>query len=121
ALLSVTHFSERDVVVEAVVIGRRLGRSLLRSRTRRGRSLLLRLALRAGRTLGVLTAAFGIAAAAAEQLHGAAHVHHDLGGVAVLALLVLPLAGLQAAFDVALRALAQVLAGDFGNLAKQHD
>src|SRR5882762_3912057 len=37
----------------------------------------------------------------------------DLGRVAIVALLVLPFAGAQAALDVDLRALAQVLAGDF--------
>src|SRR5690606_11123403 len=61
----------------------------------------------------------GAAAAAAEQLHAAVHIHHDLGGVAFDAVL-LPLAGLQASFDVALRALAQVLAGNLSDLAEQH-
>ena len=32
-----------------------------------------------------------------------------------------PLAGLQLAFDVALRTLAQVLASNLGNLAEQHN
>src|SRR4029077_1827779 len=48
-------------------------------------------------------------AAAAEHLH---LVADDLGGVALVALLVLPLARAQTAFDVNLRALAQVLGGD---------
>jgi len=51
--------------------------------------------------------------APAEQLHPALHVHDDLGGVPLDAVL-LPLAGLQLALDVHLRALAQVLAGDLG-------
>src|SRR6185369_16045388 len=49
------------------------------------------------------------ALAAAEQLH---LVRDDLGGVVVLAFLVLPLARLQAALDVDRTALLQVFAGD---------
>src|SRR6185437_10850879 len=52
--------------------------------------------------------AFAPAPAAPEHLHLAAD---DLGRVAVAALFVLPLARAQAAFDVDLRALAQVLGG----------
>src|SRR5690606_3037851 len=44
----------------------------------------------------------------------------DLGGVAILARLVLPLAGAQAALDVELRTLAQVLAGDLRELPEEH-
>src|SRR5919109_1003892 len=43
----------------------------------------------------------------------------DLGRVALVALLVLPLAGAQAPLDVDLRALAQVLAGDLREAAEQ--
>src|SRR5690606_32431287 len=101
--------SERNIVVEAVVVRRRLRSGLLLTWRR----------LACGLLLGVRLARSSIAAAA-EQLHGAAHIHHDLGGVAVLALLILPLAGLQAAFEVALRPLAEVLGGDLGDLAEQH-
>src|SRR4029077_13984169 len=54
--------------------------------------------------------------AAAEHLQVVAD---DLGGVAVVALLVLPLTRAQAPLDVDLRALAQVLAGDFRQAAEQ--
>src|SRR5690554_656534 len=63
-----------------------------------------------GRTAPLeVTAATGV-----EHLHV---VDHDLGGVAVLAL---PLAGLQAALDVDLAALLQVLLGDLGQLVEHH-
>ena len=58
------------------------------------------------------------AALAAEHLH---FVGHDLRGVAVLAFLVLPLARAQLAFDVNLRALAQVFGGDLGQAAEHRD
>src|SRR6185436_4558298 len=58
------------------------------------------------------------ARARAEHLHAVAH---DLGGVAVLAFLVLPLARAQAALDVDLRALLQIFAGDLGQLAAEDD
>src|SRR6185436_20593558 len=58
------------------------------------------------------------ARARAEHLHAVAH---DLGGVAVLAFLVLPLARAQAALDVDLRALLQIFAGDLGQAAEEGD
>jgi hypothetical protein len=61
-------------------------------------------------TAVVTAAAAHAAAARVEHLH---FVGDDFRGVAVLALLVLPLARAQRAFDVDLRALLQVLAGDF--------
>src|SRR6185312_10366478 len=63
-----------------------------------------------------LTAACAATSAAAEHLHLATD---DLGRVAVTAFLVLPLAGAQAALDVHLRALAQVLRGDLAQAAEQ--
>src|SRR6185503_754061 len=49
-------------------------------------------------------------------------LQHDLGRVAVLAVFVLPLARLQRAFEVNLRALLEVLLGDLGEtLAEDHD
>ena len=60
----------------------------------------------------------GPAAAAAEQLHA---VGDDLGRVALLAFLVLPLARADAAFDVDRRALLQVFARDLGGLAEERD
>jgi hypothetical protein len=62
--------------------------------------------------------AFAAAFAPAEHLH---LVGADLRGVAILAVLVLPLARAQAAFDVDLRAFLQVLAGDFGKAAEERD
>src|SRR5256714_1287322 len=58
------------------------------------------------------------ALARAEHLHD---VRDDLGGVLVLAVLVLPLARLQASFDVDLRALLEVLARDLRELAEEGD
>src|SRR5690625_4518006 len=55
--------------------------------------------------------------AAVEHLH---FVGNDFGGPAVLAVLALPLARLDATLDVNLGALAQVLAGNFAQAAK-HD
>ena len=67
----------------------------------------------------LLTATLSILAPA-EQLYPALHVHDDLGGVPLDAVL-LPLAGLQLALDVHLRALAQVLAGGLGQAPEQRD
>src|SRR5205085_5273691 len=58
------------------------------------------------------------AAPAPEHLHV---VTDDLGRVALVPLLVLPLAGAQASLDVDLRALAQVLAGDFRQAPEERD
>ena len=55
---------------------------------------------------------------AAKHLHAVAA---DLGGVAVLAFLVLPLAGADRAFDVDLAALLQVLAADLGLTGEEAD
>ena len=49
-------------------------------------------------------------------------LQHDLGRVAVLAVLVLPFARLQRAFEINLRAFLEVLLGDLGEaLAEDHD
>src|SRR5699024_10212429 len=66
----------------------------------------------------VVVATTLLAAAAVEHLH---LVGDDLGGVAILAVLALPFAGAQAAFDVDFRALAQILAGDFSQAVEEHD
>src|SRR6185436_10439766 len=98
--------SERNVVVHVVELAGRLlrrGLRLRRARRRRFRALATRLAA---------------ALAPAEHLH---HVAADLGRVAVLAVLVLPLARAQAALDVDLRALFQVFAGDLGETAEEGD
>src|SRR5688572_17558610 len=61
-----------------------------------------------------VTTAF--AALAVEHLH---FIGHDLGAVAVLAFLVLPLAGSDAALDVHLGTLAQILARHFRQASEQ--
>ena len=48
-------------------------------------------------------------------------LHHHFSGVAVLAVLVLPFAGLQFAFDVDFGAFFQILADNFRQLAEEHD
>src|SRR5690606_2050711 len=61
--------------------------------------------------------------AALAAVTTAEHLHlfgHDLGGPAVLALLVLPLAGLEAALDVDRAALLEVLAGDLAESVEEH-
>src|SRR5581483_844962 len=97
--------SERDVVVE-IILGRgcRCGGGF-------GRGA-------GARRIVVDAAVRGTAAAApAQHLH---LVGDDLGGVAVLAFLVLPLAGLQASLDEDLRAFLEVFAHDLGELAEEH-
>src|SRR5512139_507845 len=79
----------------------------------------------AGRTLGGRIAAvprfLGSPATAAPAT--AHHLHlagDDFGGVAVIAALVLPLAGTQPALDVHLRTLAQVFRGDLAQAVPEH-
>src|SRR3990172_5929783 len=100
--------SERDVVFHVVELACGL---LCRS----GLWLVLGLALRAG---GRLPARLSRPLAPAKHLH---RVGDDLGRVAVMALLVLPLAGADAALDVDLRALLQVLAGDLRQAPEERD
>src|ERR1700733_12485124 len=105
--------SERDVVVEFLAAATA---GLFREGRRRRRAA-------AGSAAARLPAcARGSAApaapAAAEHLQ---LVADDLGRVAVIALLVLPLAGAQAPLDVHLRAFFQVLAGNLGQAAKERD
>jgi len=57
-------------------------------------------------------------AASTQQLHA---VGDDLGRVAFLPFLVLPLAGADAPLDVYRGALLEVLAGDLGELAEEGD
>src|SRR6478735_382145 len=87
--------SERDVVVEVAA----------------GRTA----AARAPVSAAAATAALPTAAtrrAVEHRQHAADAADRDLGRVAVVARRVLPLAGAQAAFDVDLAALAQILLGD---------
>src|SRR5687768_17255937 len=101
--------SERNVVFHVVELA---GRLLRRRRLRLGGAGLRRPARLA---LGARLAA---APAPAEHLH---HVGADLRRIAVLAVLVLPLARAQAAFDIHLRALLEVLAGDGGEAPEESD
>src|SRR5690606_11025570 len=110
------HCSERDVVVE---ISRRAcpGR---RRRTRAATATATATATAAAglaRIACLLRGATAATAAAAQHLHFAGH---HLGGVAIIALLVLPLARLQATLDVDLRTLAQVFGRDLAE-AVPHD
>ena len=97
-----SRISERDIVVEIhwrFVAGcrsavLRRARLLLAAAELVTALWLLRLAptaLAAGRLTGRCAAAL----TAAQHLHGAADVNHDLGGVAILAALILPFTGLQ--------------------------
>src|SRR5262245_41796678 len=90
ALATVREGSERDVVVHVVEAGGRLGGRLAGGRPRRRRAALLAAAIAAATALVAATAAF----TAAEHLHLGGD---DLGGVLFRAVLVGPLAGLQAA------------------------
>src|SRR5260221_8019740 len=105
--------SERNIVFHVVEFAARLLRRRLRLSARLGLARLRRATLRAG--VGTrLAAAF----AAAEHLH---HVAADLGRVAVLAFLVLPFARAQAALDIDLRALLQILARHLGEAPEERD
>src|SRR5229473_1056352 len=96
--------SERDLVVEVVALGPRHRRLAL---ARSGRSCRAEIARLAG-------VAPGPARPDAVE-HGELRVEalqHHLGRIAVLALLVLPFAGLQLALEIDLGALLQILLGD---------
>ncbi|SPS02633.1 membrane hypothetical protein [Cupriavidus taiwanensis] len=116
--------SERNIVVHILEAVRR---RLLR--TARGATLLAATALRAtaaiaaARRFTLITAAATVVAAfiATAALARTQHLHlvgNDLSGVLVLAGLILPFAGADAAFDIDRRALAQVLGCDLGHLAE---
>ena len=64
-----------------------------------------------------MSAATATAVTATEELHV---VSDHFGGIDVLAFLVLPLAGLQAALDIDWAAFFQVLAGDLGQAVVEH-
>src|SRR5258706_8145838 len=104
--------SKRNVVLEVIEFSAALGRRLRRRGTR-GRAL-----------LGAAPSRFRCPGAAAHALARAQHLHlvgDDFRRVLVGPVLVLPLARLQAPFDVDLRALLQVLARDLGELAEERD
>src|SRR5260221_12544513 len=103
--------SDRNIVFHVVDFAARLFWGLLRLSARLGLARLRRATLRAG--VGTrLAAAF----AAAEHLH---HVPPDLGRVAVLAFLFLPFSRAQAALDIDLRALLQILPRPPGEAAEE--
>src|SRR5690606_36125137 len=112
--------SERDVVVDALEVLSRSGRAAGASAaagfpaaaaTRAAGSAAVAAATTATATTAL--AAF----TAAEQLH---LVGDNLGRPAILAFLVLPLAGLKVALDVAGAAFLEVLAGDLGESVEEH-
>src|SRR3954470_14430352 len=94
--------SEGDIVIELV-------RDACRPPTPAAAEILRRSDLRPA-------AALARATAAQERELAAEARHHDLGGVALLAALVGPLAGLQRALEVDRAALAQVALGDLGQV-----
>ncbi len=100
--------SEGDVVVKGLIFFRAAAYRLAESRVG---------PLRATAACGARLATHATATTA-QHLHVVAD---DLGGVTVVALLILPLARAQTALDVDLRALAQVLARDFGQAAEEGD
>src|SRR5688572_15912899 len=116
--------SERDVVVEVAAA---LVATTTAATAARGRALvvvvrrvvLLAAAATAASTTAAVVAPTATAHAAAARVEHLHLVGDDFGGVAVVALFVLPLAGAQRPFDVHLRALLQVLAGDFTQASEQ--
>ena len=56
-----------------------------------------------------------------QHLHGAANVHHDFCGVAILTGLIGPFTGTQLTFDINLRTFTQIFAGHFCQFAEQHN
>src|SRR5262245_12385662 len=99
--------SERNIVVHVVELAR---------------GFLRRLALARGHGRLVLVAS-GPGARVPHPRAAAEHLHalgDDLGGVALLAFLVLPLARAQGPLDVDLRALLQVFARDLGEAVEEH-
>src|SRR5690242_16609386 len=98
---------ERDIVVHIVELPRGLlGRLAFAGRDRR---LVL--------VAPLARACVPHSRAAAEHLHA---LGNDLGGVALLPLLVLPLARAQGALDVDLRALLQIFPRDLGEAVEEH-
>src|SRR5690606_21615913 len=110
---------ERDVVVHVVEVVRGLARRRRpRSRSRCGAARPGRSACRLSLAREAAVVATTAPVARAEQLH---RLGDDLGGVAVLPFLVLPLARLQTTFDVDRPALPQVFTGDFGEAVIEDD
>src|SRR4051812_35889504 len=103
--------SERNVVFHVVELAGRLLRRRSARRATAGLTCFCRFAARFASRLATPRAR-------AEHLH---RVGADFSGVAVLPLLVLPLARAQAPFNVHLRSFFQVLARDFGESAEEGD
>ena len=109
----------RDVVVELVGDAGRLAAAPGRRRARHAAAPLRRPArtLVVAEVAAAIVAAATALAAAAEQGQLAPEAReHDLGGIALLAALVGPFAGLQLALDIDRAALAQVALGDVGQI-----
>src|SRR5688572_19635048 len=101
--------SERNVVVQIGVERRRL-RPLLGLGAATAAAEIVAIACAAA-TTAEASARSAFAAIEQHQL-AAEFLQDDLGGVAVVAALILPFAGLQLTLDVDLAALAQVIFGD---------
>ena len=109
---------KRNIVLEVVELARRLGApaagwwpAAAGRRPRRRRRTIVHLCPHVGAHVWPAHAA-----ARAEHLHA---ISNDLGGVLLVTILVLPLARLQAAFDVDLAALLEILAGDLGQAPEE--
>src|SRR3954464_15141842 len=102
--------SERNIVFHVVELA---GRLLRRRCGRLGGAARSGLA-----AVGHFGAWLAATFAPSEHLHD---VGANLGAVAILAVLVLPLARAQAALDIHLRAFLQVFAGDFGQAPEERD
>src|SRR5580765_166309 len=104
--------SERNLVVHVVALAAGAGHRRLA------------LAWRGGRPGRAEVAIVGPCSAAGAVEHGQRRVEalqHDLGRVAVLAVLVLPFARLQRAFEINLRAFLEVLLGNLGEALAADD
>src|SRR6516162_5459005 len=98
------HPSKRNLVVHvAVLAGARHGRLLLARRRPGGAEIIL---------VGAELSAGAIPGPVEHGKLGVEVLQHHLGGVLVLARLVLPFARLQLALEIDLRALLQILLGD---------
>src|SRR5664279_2148846 len=120
-LAASARFLKRNVIVHVVEAGRRLRRRPVRrcgSRARRRRRALVARAAAIAAVFAARGRTGAQAFAATEHLHVAGD---DLGRVLLDAILVLPLAGFQAPFDVDRAALLQIFAGDLGKLVVEDD
>src|ERR1019366_8338194 len=108
--------SERNLVIEVAALAAGAGHGGLARRARtRGAELA---------PAGFVAAEVTAATATGTVQHGELRIEalqHDLGGIAILARLILPFAGLQGAFEIDLGALLQILLGDLAEPLVEDD